>query len=675
MIRLFIRLSMIAAGWYLVLPALTHAAECSVTVGLAHEANVSGIVVDVDYSGGSASLVGEADAVHCESEVPGAVVTFNNEGDASFLTAALMRVEGFSGPALFTCTATGDVTLDSFRVATNDAADPELATIVPLPRTIVTSIQCTDGRSTTAAPVEVEYCDVTFTAHTEQPTSGLVFEADYSAAPGQPAGSSDAVKCKTVVGDGLGAYNDEEETSTLVAALIQVAGFQGSTDLSTCRFETDVELVANDLSVIVTDATGPKGETIDPDPTVTVGQITCGAGTPEATGGEPGAPDTGDCDGPYEVTVSMGGHELVGAIQLAISYASAPGGFVGSGEHVECTTAPGLGVLASFNDKESSKKLLAGFVSTAGFRGPTALVTCSFESGGTVPRASDFVITITDVARPDASDVAVVPTVSVSSIASASGDPACGGLTCGDGVVDGNDACDDGNSSNSDGCLNDCTVARCGDGYIQTDIEECDNGSNNTDTLGAACRSDCTLAQCGDSDGSGALTATDARRILNHSIGLSGGCSLSLCDVNGTGTVTATDARLVLNASVGLEVVLDCSLGLVFTLDTEVTLGALQVVVDYSATGSGFVGAGEEVGCVSLLGNTALVGFNNDVASQQLNFGIAGIPAIAGPQPIVACVFYQNGEDVALDDFVIDVVDASTPTAEPVDGVTVSVGK
>jgi cysteine-rich repeat protein len=57
------------------------------------------------------------------------------------------------------------------------------------------------------------------------------------------------------------------------------------------------------------------------------------------------------------------------------------------------------------------------------------------------------------------------------------------------------EACDDANALNTDACLNDCTAARCGDGYVRSGVEDCDDANAlNTD----ACLSDCTAAACGD---------------------------------------------------------------------------------------------------------------------------------------------------------------------------------
>jgi cysteine-rich repeat protein len=45
---------------------------------------------------------------------------------------------------------------------------------------------------------------------------------------------------------------------------------------------------------------------------------------------------------------------------------------------------------------------------------------------------------------------------------------------CGDGQLDAEEVCDDGNQSNGDGCLNGCSRATCGDGFTRVGVEECD---------------------------------------------------------------------------------------------------------------------------------------------------------------------------------------------------------
>ncbi len=68
-------------------------------------------------------------------------------------------------------------------------------------------------------------------------------------------------------------------------------------------------------------------------------------------------------------------------------------------------------------------------------------------------------------------------------------------IACGDGVVEGDEGCDDGNQNDTDACRNSCISATCSDGVVQSDVEQCDDG-NAVDT--DACRNNCMSATCGD---------------------------------------------------------------------------------------------------------------------------------------------------------------------------------
>ena len=83
--------------------------------------------------------------------------------------------------------------------------------------------------------------------------------------------------------------------------------------------------------------------------------------------------------------------------------------------------------------------------------------------------------------------------------------------SCGDGVKDTEEACDDGLTPNKDCAYNEmsCTVCNvsceeiqgivrvCGDGIIDAE-EVCDGGVNNSDTDANVCRTSCVLPTCGD---------------------------------------------------------------------------------------------------------------------------------------------------------------------------------
>ncbi|MEM7158555.1 MAG: DUF4215 domain-containing protein [Myxococcota bacterium] len=68
-------------------------------------------------------------------------------------------------------------------------------------------------------------------------------------------------------------------------------------------------------------------------------------------------------------------------------------------------------------------------------------------------------------------------------------------ICCGNGLVDPMEDCDDQNADNTDGCLDSCIAASCGDGFIQAGVETCDDG-NDDDT--DDCPGTCQPATCGD---------------------------------------------------------------------------------------------------------------------------------------------------------------------------------
>lgn len=67
--------------------------------------------------------------------------------------------------------------------------------------------------------------------------------------------------------------------------------------------------------------------------------------------------------------------------------------------------------------------------------------------------------------------------------------------SCGDGVVDAREVCDDGNNDNGDGCNAACTSEEvCGNGLYDT-VEECDDGNT---LAGDGCSALCELEACGN---------------------------------------------------------------------------------------------------------------------------------------------------------------------------------
>ena len=66
---------------------------------------------------------------------------------------------------------------------------------------------------------------------------------------------------------------------------------------------------------------------------------------------------------------------------------------------------------------------------------------------------------------------------------------------CGDSHIDTGESCDDGNTTNGDGCSSTCQIEVCGDGIINNKTETCDDGNA---TSNDGCSSICQIEVCGD---------------------------------------------------------------------------------------------------------------------------------------------------------------------------------
>jgi len=117
---------------------------------------------------------------------------------------------------------------------------------------------------------------------------------------------------------------------------------------------------------------------------------------------------------------------------------------------------------------------------------------------------------------------------------------------CGNGIVTSGEACDDGNTSNGDGCSASCTLqsgwsctgtpstcsTACGDGIV-AGSEACDDGNGvNTDS----CRNSCVFASCGDGvvqsnglDGVSGNADDEACDTSGESISCDDNCSVVAC--------------------------------------------------------------------------------------------------------------------------------------------------
>jgi len=121
-------------------------------------------------------------------------------------------------------------------------------------------------------------------------------------------------------------------------------------------------------------------------------------------------------------------------------------------------------------------------------------------------------------------------------------------ISCGDGVVDANEQCDDGNLESGDACDANCTLPGCGNGIVDAG-EECDDG-NRSD--GDGCQADCTLAPAFTPTITTSPTPTTPPTATPTATpGCAGDCT-------GDGTVTIDELIIAVNIALGSSPVSAC---------------------------------------------------------------------------------------------------------------------
>jgi cysteine-rich repeat protein len=96
----------------------------------------------------------------------------------------------------------------------------------------------------------------------------------------------------------------------------------------------------------------------------------------------------------------------------------------------------------------------------------------------------------------------------------------------------------------------------CGNGELDDD-EQCDDGDTAW-KAGDVCLGNCALVICGDTDASGTLSVVDALFVLQTALGTYE-CDPAVCDVDSTHTaISVSDALRLLRAALGLPVELNC---------------------------------------------------------------------------------------------------------------------
>lgn len=119
----------------------------------------------------------------------------------------------------------------------------------------------------------------------------------------------------------------------------------------------------------------------------------------------------------------------------------------------------------------------------------------------------------------------------------------------GDGIRYGEE-CDDGNDEDTDGCVEHCKSAFCGDSFTHQGVEECDDGEDGDNR--DECVADCKLARCGDGHiQRGVEGCDDGDGVVydNCPDGPEGTCEYSRCgdgfrDVEGQSTEECDDGNM-----------------------------------------------------------------------------------------------------------------------------------
>lgn len=193
----------------------------------------------------------------------------------------------------------------------------------------------------------------------------------------------------------------------------------------------------------------------------------------------------------HDVTASGAGNRIVGDYDLVFTV-DAPFHFPGGGLIIRVTNP--RGVLAT----KSSDDCLSVIAADARPTGTNRLVGTFKQETGEYPWSIENTVNVPNV-----------PYVRIT------------WTRCGDGRVSGAEACDDGNTDDTDGCTNACFLPACGDGIVQQS-EECDNSAH-PDSPDPYCDSTCHLAAFAKGSGcssGGGLGLAAALVILGIALGL-----------------------------------------------------------------------------------------------------------------------------------------------------------
>jgi len=252
----------------------------------------------------------------------------------------------------------------------------------------------------------------------------------YSAISGCFKGIADAVKCAPAPGiSALASFHDDDPSKTLSVGLISLAGMAGPIDVAVCDFVGASVPSSAKFDVDVVDAVEPD---LSPAAVVLGLTFNCDGTAATTTTATQPAPTTTSTSTTsttlavaateFDVTFRLADAATLGALQVVVDYARAPGAFRGSGAltneggTLECTSLLGDGALAQLNDDDAGT-LTMGFISLAGFTGPVDLARCTFERDGEGLLGRDaFGLSVGDASSPVGEPVEPTPQVEAARI-------------------------------------------------------------------------------------------------------------------------------------------------------------------------------------------------------------------------------------------------------------------
>jgi len=206
----------------------------------------------------------------------------------------------------------------------------------------------------------------------------------------------------------------------------------------------------------------------------------------------------------------------------------------------------------------------------------------------------------------------------------------CTKSRCGNGVRAGNEVCDDGDLIDGDGCDHTCVPTGCGNGIV-TAGEECDDGN----TIDGDSCDQCRAGRCGNGIVTGLEQCDDGNAVGGD--GCENNCTRTLVKKPLPGIVVAVLSAAAIGGGIGMTVV-----------GNDTVLAAEAARARFVAAEAAF--SGDPVGSLS-----GIDGLRSEVSNAERNAQSVGLPLIGGGAAIITAgaiglvvgvVFAFTNEDI-----------------------------